>query len=319
MKVIKLSAIFFLVICIAMLVAFPEIYVRSSFDGIKLWALVVLPTLLPFFFLTTALSSLGLIEKLSLIFARPMKHLFGTSGITAYAFISSVISGYPVGAKIICDLVENGIISRDEGTRASTFCSTSGPMFIIGSVGSAMFSDKKAGYILFIAHILSSIICGMIFRFYGKKENGRSVLTVFGKRQSSVLYECVYSSVISVAVVGGFISLFYLFADVAQNLKITFPIEFILSLIVPKEIASGFSAGLIECTRGCLALSKCGLSSYSLSCACSVISFGGISVWFQSIAFLSKAKTNVGVFALAKICQAVISPALCCLFFNLFF
>ncbi|MBO4323032.1 MAG: hypothetical protein J5836_00065 [Clostridia bacterium] len=300
-------------VCIVLLAIRPEIYLKSSFEGIKLWALTVLPSLLPFFFLTSLTSATGVIEKFSRKLEKPMRKIFRCGGICSYAFIMSILSGYPVGAKMISDLRKNGAISPSEATRMSTFCSTSGPLFIIGSVGTGMFNDKRAGYSIIAAHILSAVICGIIFRFYGENDSPKSFIPN-RKLSENILYDCVYSSVISVALVGGFVCVFYVFADVMINLKISLPAEYLISLFLKDERASkGFVCGLIECTRGAKTLSAIGVSPLSGSLACADISFGGISVIAQSSAFLKSAKVKTSVFMLSKTLQTIISFLLCLL------
>ena len=296
----------------------PETYVSSAAEGLKLWAIVVVPSILTFIFFTTMLSKIGVTKRIAKVFDKPCEKIFGTNGISAYVFLMSVLSGYPVGAKIIGDLGENNLISPDEATRLSTFCSTSGPLFIIGSVGLSMFGNKYCGYLLFLSHVLSAFLTGVIFRFYGEKSSGgKKVLS--RKTQSNVLYDCVYGSVISIAVVGGFICVFYVVADAITNLRLLYPLGYLLNLIVKnKAVSSAYISGLIECTRGCKLLSLCGLSTYSLAFACSLISFGGVSVLFQSICFLKKAKVKTSVFIAAKITQSVISFGLCLLLYPLF-
>ena len=115
----------FLVIALCLLVAValaikPDVFVSSALNGIKLWAIIVLPALLPFFFLTALASALGLTRTTAKIAGKPFSEIFRTSGVCAYAFITSVLSGYPVGAKIISDLKTQGLISSDEATRAAT-------------------------------------------------------------------------------------------------------------------------------------------------------------------------------------------------------
>ena len=308
-----------LLICSAMLILQPEIYVQSSMKGITLWAVVVLPSLLPFFFLTSLMSATGIIGAASKLCEKPAKKIFRCGGISAYVFIMSILSGYPVGAKIISDLKFNGIIGESEATRLSTFCSTSGPLFIIGSVGIGMFQNKIIGFILIISHIIAAVLCGITFRFYGKDRESMLVRTS-SETQNNVLYNCVYSSVVSVALVGGFICVFYVFADMILNLKITMPLEYLLSLLIKNdEVARGFISGLIECTRGCQTLAKCQISTYSVAFAGANISFGGISVIAQSLIFLQSAKANVKIFILSKCLQAAYTFILCALLFNLFF
>ncbi len=314
----KILAVLFSAACIIVIITKPETYIASAFTGIKLWATTVVPSLLPFFFFTALLSATGITEKIAKIARKPCGVLFRSGGVSAYAFLMSVLSGYPVGAKIIGDLGENNLISPDEATRLSTFCSTSGPLFIIGSVGFGMFGNKYCGYVLFLSHVLSAFLTGVIFRFYGEKSpKAKTVLS--RKTQSNVLYDCVYGSVISIAVVGGFICVFYVVADAATNLRLLYPLEYLMNLIVKNEsVSSAFCSGLIECTRGCKLLSLCGLSTYSLAFACYLISFGGVSVLFQSLCFLKKANANTAIFIAAKVVQTVISFGLCLLFYPLF-
>lgn len=306
--------------CMATILFRPDIYVASAFEGVKLWALVVLPSLLPFFFFTSLLAKIGATDRMAKTLKKPCERIFGTSGYAAYAFLTSILSGYPVGAKIIGDLGENGLIDETDATKMSAFCSTSGPLFIVGSVGVGMFGSADAGKLLFLAHALSALITGLFFRFFGRtkkttkdKNASQSVRprAPHAKAKAdngNALYDCVYSSVISIATVGGFICVFYVLADIFQNLDILYPIWKTLFFITKNEtLSKAFSYGLIECTRGCKMLALCGLSTYSLAFASSLIAFGGVSVLVQSVCFLKKANVKISVFLLAKTIQTVIS------------
>ena len=317
-KSLKILLCLLIFLCLFLIISKPEIYVRSAFEGLTLWATTVLPALLPFFFLTALLSSLGVTRIIAKIFEKPCRFLFRTGGASAYAFIMSLLSGYPIGAKTIADLRSLNLLEKDEGTRCSTFCSTSGPIFIVGSVGYGMFKNKTAGFLILITHVLSAIFCGIIFRFYGKKSSEKTLLKAPQKSENA-LYDCVYSSVLSVSLVGGFICLFYLFSDALVNLGVFAPIINLLPSQSSKKLCSGFLYGLIECTKGCKTLSISGLSAFSLALSSALISFGGISVWAQSIIFLSNAKIKTSVFCLSKILQATISFLLCFALFPLFF
>jgi len=316
-KSVRFSAAVIVVAFIALLVIKPERYLQSSFSGIKLWAVIVLPSLLPYFFLTSLATRLNLCDSAAKKAEKLMKFLFRSPGISAYVFFMSILSGYPVGAKIISDLYENNIISEDEATRMSTFCSTSGPLFIVGSVGTGMFGDKIIGYKLIIAHILSAIICGIIFRNYGGT-NFKKALINEKKSYDNILYDCIYSSVISVLCVGGFITIFYVAADAVSDFKILYPITKLTELITKnKAAAEAFSSGLIECTRGCMNLSLAGKTKLTVSLSAGLISFGGVSVIMQSLMYLNKAKVKTRIFLLSKTIQTFFAIGLCfllCLF-----
>ncbi|MDY2901392.1 MAG: hypothetical protein SOT09_05160 [Candidatus Borkfalkiaceae bacterium] len=322
MKISKIMLTLGISACMAIILFRPDVYVASALEGVKLWALVVLPSLLPFFFFTSLLAKIGATERMARTLKKPCEQIFGTSGYAAYAFLMSILSGYPVGAKIIGDLGENGLIDETDATKMSAFCSTSGPLFIVGSVSVGMFGSVAAGKLLFLAHTLSALITGVIFRFYRQTKKTttsadknapqavRPRISPAKKKaeNNNVLYDCVYSSVVSLATVGGFICVFYVLADIFQNLDILYPLWKTLCFITKNEtLSKAFSYGLIECTRGCKMLALCGLSTYSLAFASSLIAFGGVSVLVQSVCFLKKANVKISVFLLAKTVQTVIS------------
>lgn len=298
------------------LIIYPDRYVSSTLEGIKLWVFSVLPSLLPFFFLTTLLTKTASLEKLSKKANKITKKLYNCGGITLYAQIMSILSGYPVGAKVVSDLYQKKLITKDEATRASTFCSTTGPLFIVGSVGISMFENKTIGLIFLITHILSSIFCGVCFRKYGDNRTFGDFLT---KKETSdnVLYDCVYQSVISVLIVGGFVSVFYTLSQILHDFNVLFIFEKLLSPLLGKNFSVGFIQGIIECTKGCKILSV-DYSILSASLALGLISFGGFSIICQSIVFLKKAEVNIKIFLLSKLTQMIFSIIVCFLLLALF-
>ena len=311
---------FVIILLMICLVAMPDRYVSVAFDGIKLWAAAVVPSLFPFFFLTLLLTKIGSLENFSLMAAPVTKKLFRCGGQIAYVFLMSILSGYPVGAKLISELKTAGKIGKDEATRASVLCSTSGPLFIAGTVATGMFGNKIYGFIMLFSHITSAIICGIIFGRIGDFENlpPRRILK---ENTDNVLYEAVWSSVVSILCVGGFICVFFLLSRILSDFKILYPLSWLFEKTLffspdKKLLAEGLTQGLVECTNGCGILSR-SPSALSVSLACAVISFGGISVIFQSGIYLAKAKANFRIFLLSKFLQMIFSFALCFLLANL--
>ena len=298
-KTLTAAVIFILAVIIAV---FPERYLKSSFCGIKLWAFSVLPSLLPYFFLTTVLTKLNVLGGVFKKFDKPNAKLFRVNGIVSYAFFSSVISGYPVGAKILSDLYAGGLISEGEVKRAAPLCSTSGPLFIIGAVGVSMFLSKAAGVIMLISHVLSAVFTALTFRGV-KGEILLSDKTLLPKKCDNILYESAYGAVNSVLIVGAYVTVFFVISD-----KVLMPLSFILKPIFSIFGASGneyfFISGLIECTKGAKLLSLSGATPQTVALTASLISFGGVSVVMQSLTYLSGAKVKPLYFLAVKSVQA---------------
>ncbi len=175
------SAIFFSVLVIFFLVcmiAAPAKFIQCSLDGVSAWAFNVLPSVLPFMFFTRILSSLGLMSTLTRPLSPLSGTLFKTPPISIYAFCMAILSGYPVGSKMVADLFMQGQISKEDAFKMSAFCSTSGPMFIVGAVGVGMFQSAKIGYVLFLSHLLGAVFNGILFRNFKLKNR-----TNFGKEK----------------------------------------------------------------------------------------------------------------------------------------
>ena len=314
-KIVKLFIVLSVTFLIIALAIFPEKYSKSTYSGVLLWAVSVMPSLLPYFFLTAILTKTNTLSKLTNKFTPLSKKLFRLNGISVYAFLMSALSGYPVGSKITADLYEKGLIGDGEAKRLSLLSSTSGPLFIIGAVGVNMFFDKKVGFILYVTHVLSAVITALIFR-NKFEEPIFSDKTLIATKSENALYECVYSSVISVLIVGGFVSVFYVISEILLDFYILYPINKFLGLVLAPfsplgEESTALTIGLIEFTKGAKTLSLIGKTHLTVSLSAFIITFGGISAIMQSLAFLKNAKVSCSFFILGKFIQAVIAFVLC--------
>ena len=203
-----------IIFLIILLIADPKNNIEACFKGIQLWGKSVLPTLLPFFLLTSVLASLGFVQKLGAKFSPLTQRLFRAEGISGYIYLMSVISGYPVGAKITAELYENGVLSRGQAIKISTFTSTSGPLFIIGAVGVGMFGNAKLGYLILLSHIIGAFLNGLIYRNLKAPVSNCKVSAL---NKPSFLEDAMYNSIRNVLVVGGYIAVFYMLISMLNN------------------------------------------------------------------------------------------------------
>ena len=288
-------AIFIFYIIINM-VLFPQIYINQTLNGISAWAFNVLPSVLPFIFFTNVLSSTGVVEKVSKLFSRPCKFLFNTPSISSYVFLTSAISGYPVGAKMTADLYQNGKISKNDAFKMTSFCSTSGPMFIIGAVGVGMLTNALYGYIIFLAHILGALINGVLYRKLKVKENEIDSHLISKTPQKTDLSSIVVDSALSIISVGVIIAIFFV---VITSLSPIFN-------LLPSSI-SCVMEGLVEITKGCIDISSAINGKLTIIACTFIISFGGISTILQSLTMLNKLNMPLWLFVLQKLTHAIIS------------
>ena len=175
MKKYRIFLSIFIIYILINMALFPSLYISRTLDGLSAWAFNVLPSVLPFIFFIKLLTSLNILEKFTKIFSVPCQKLFKTPASSSLVFFTSIISGYPVGAKMTAELFESGKISKSDAFKMCSFCSTSGPMFIIGTVGITMLGQAVYGYIIFFSHIIGALINGILYR--NLKVNNDEILT----------------------------------------------------------------------------------------------------------------------------------------------
>lgn len=283
------------------MIFFPALYIKQAFNGISAWAFNVLPSVLPFMFFTKVLTSLGSLNGISRIFKRPCQLFYKTNQVSSLVFLTSVISGYPVGAKMTADLYNQGIITRSDAFKMSSFCSTSGPMFIIGAVGIGMLGNSTYGYIIFICHAAGALLNGLLYRKIKVEELNHK--TSLSQQKNLDISSMVLDSALSIISVGTIIAIFFV---IITSLSPIFN-------LFPPQIASIFE-GMIEITKGCIDIATCFGDKWSILAATFVISFGGLSTMFQSMSMLTSIKIPFYLIFLQKLTHAIISSALAFVF-----
>lgn len=313
----NLPVVFAILIVICLIALSPQKYMNSLIAGLQMFFFHVFPALFPFLILTKLLNAFQGGQILGKIFQKPLQKLYGLPPIAGYTFFLSILSGYPVGATLIADFYGQGQIDGNQARRMASLCSTSGLIFIVGTVGSSMFHNTGLGYIIYLAHIVSALLCGLVFCIKKRKSDLLSQnINPNIKQNNIMLADCVYESIISILIIGAYISIFYMLTDMLLLSGIFKPcIEALTSALsglgLPEAISRGLLTGFFEMTRGCNELASCPNQAVAAVAACALISFGGISINMQAMAFLSKAKIKAHTYFLYKCVHAVLSVPVC--------
>lgn len=130
-------------------------------------------SLIPSLFLFTAVSlfavNSGVLEGFNKI--SPLsERLFGLNGNELSVFVLSLVSGYPVGAKMVNELLKSGQITKKRADRLLWFCVGAGPAFTVTAVGELTLGSKADGKRLLCATLFSSVVMAVLSRFVEKKE-----------------------------------------------------------------------------------------------------------------------------------------------------
>lgn len=287
-----------------------EIYMKSALSGLYVWANNVLPALFPFFIFTRIILALN--QNLNLDFLT--QKCFNATNGSGNIYALSLLSGYPVGARMISQYHSMGFIDDGQATKMLSYCSTSGPVFMIGTVGIGMLESNRAGIIILVAHIIGSFLNGLLYR--GSKSSTKQIqIKNLQTNQNSMIFDSVYDSIISILLVGGYIVISFVIVDILNNLHI---IPFLASclskifFIQNKDIMTSVLNGLVEMTRGCLDISSINISlQIKTVICCGLISFSGLCVFLQSLAFLTKINVKKSKLILMKFTQSIFSILVC--------
>ena len=130
---------------------------------------VMIPSLFAFTVLAVYLQASGLYRTMLKPATYLLSKLLRLDEELCAVFILSNIGGFPVGAKLLSNLVDNGRLSRNDAGRMLCFCYGSGPSFIISIVGQRVFGSNTVGLLIFAACFLSSLILGILICRCGKR------------------------------------------------------------------------------------------------------------------------------------------------------
>ena len=306
-------------LCAALaLVAWPKEAMSAMRDGLKLCGNVILPSLFPFFVLSSLVVELGMSRYLGRLFQPVMAPLFRINGACASAVALGFLGGYPVGARTAISLYQNGQCSRTEAERLLAFCNNSGPAFIFGVVGTGVFGSGAVGLLLYLVHVAASLAVGVIFRFYRPGEGPRR-----GRLSSAQFQTVSFSAALTRSVTGAMsstlnICAFVLFFTVTiRMLSLTGVLAGLARLLSMAFGPFGFSeswarrllTGALEVSSGVSSLTSGSLSG-RLSMAAFMLGWAGLSVHCQVLAFLGDSGLSMRTYLTGKLLHGGISAAL---------
>jgi len=267
-------------------------------DALKLCINAVIPTLFPFFVLSGLLVNLGFVSLFGKILAPLSKVLFKTSGKGAVVFIIGIICGYPTGAKVIADMCKEKSIKKCEAERLLAFCNNSGPLFIIGAVGTTMLKNHSLGVTLYVIHLLSAIFVGIVMRAFAKGEKVTPLGDICTQSIGSTFAKSIESAVKSILNVCGYVVFFSILCAMVKNV---------------------FLISILEVTTGAKVLIAQGFGEkMTFVLLSAMLGFGGICVLLQVQSEAGKVGLSLKFYALGKSLQAVISATLSFIYVSIF-
>ncbi|MBE6974953.1 MAG: hypothetical protein E7436_05635 [Ruminococcaceae bacterium] len=235
--------------------------IQGASEGIRLCLQTVIPSLFPFFVLSSILTA-HLTDSGGFRFLGRLFHIpAGAESI----FAVGLLGGYPVGARLIAEACRRGDLHRRDGDRMLMFCSNAGPAFIFGLVG-PQFSDPLAPWLLWGIHILSAVLVAVFV----------PASTISPARRAPggtiTLTAALNGAVRTMGTVCGWILLFrVIIAFLERWFGWLLPAEY----LIPLE-------GILELSNGCCGLSAIANDHVRFMAASGLLAFGGVCVGMQT-------------------------------------
>ena len=268
-------------------------------EAVNLFLKKVFVSLFPMFILNDILINLNIPYYFYLLFNKLFLKVFKTSGLGAYVFIMSLISGTPSNAYILKELVELEKISLEEANHFLTFTYFSNRLFL--SVMLSTIFNTRVVLKIILCHYIANIIIGILIRNKAPKiANNKNILKTNWK---ITLTKSINKSITTLLMILGTISFYML-------------LTFIITSLLPnncliKTIISGF----LEITNGLNTMTSLNiLSQIKEIIASAIISFGGLSIHTQIKAILEDTNMNYSYFLKGRIMQSIISVILIMIF-----
>ena len=275
--------LFLLVVCGAGLLLWSEDVSAVMTATVDLCIRILLPSLFPFFVLSSLLVSSGIVQRLAPRLEHFTRVVFGLPGSCAPAVLLGAIGGYPVGAKTVCALFQQGNCRKEDAVHALHFCNNAGPAFVIGAIGSGLLGDKQLGILLYGLHLISALLIGSISNEYKVAVKQYSITEKDKKRPpfTACFLQAVTGSFSAFLNVCAFVLLFAVIMCLIGQLPL-------LSRLDP--LCHGMLCGVLELTSGSMALASAALPKRVLLPALSFLcGWGGLSVQMQTVSFLREA------------------------------
>lgn len=201
--------------------------------------------------------------------------------------LGGIACGFPVGAAMAADLVENAKLTRREGEKMLFFCNNTGPGFLILFCGKVLLGNVMIGWFLFLAQsALSLLFYFLFFGIQGKKTSPATTskpqipfFETFTKSLSAAMSSFIYIT--------------------SCILFFSFLLSLIKQIFSPTALIESLISLFLELTAGIDSLKHLPFHMAFPLCAAGV-GFGGCSVHLQTLGVIEKAKLSPKLYFLGK-------------------
>lgn len=284
-----------LILLFLSMLSFPQLTKAAALEGLNLWFSTLVPTLLPFMIISSAIMETGSYNIIAFVLRPIMKYLFKLPPNSGYPFFMGLLCGFPIGSKVTADMVISGHLTRSQGEILLSFCNNISPAFIISYLATYILNlqDYDSFFIisiLLLSPILSGIIMSRIITVKNECHHSPSKYISIKppiQPKNNIIDACIIKSFESIIKLCGYIILFTILSNLC-------------SLFIDNKIFYSTIAGLLEITSGLSLFRSLPETSFTIIAACTLTAFGGICTIAQTYSMISESGLRLKVYIAGK-------------------
>ena len=301
-----LSIISFLIV--VSFLSFSKTISVAVIEGLVVCKNILIPSMFVFLIISEFFYKTNALDYILKPFSFLCEKLFRVDRKIGPVLFFSLICGYPAGANLIKELIEDKKINIKTANRLLYFCINAGPSFLIGGVSIPITNDISLGIVLLIAQTITFFIVGILSSI-GEPIEKINIIKKEKNKITKAMVSSMKNSIKNMAIICGFSVFFSAIVNFFFNLNFLN----INSHFYLKPLFAGF----LEVTNGIMQCNQINNINTFLIIVL-ITSFGGICVHFQIMSILSKYKISFKNFYIWRILYCIIKITIATLIFTKF-
>lgn len=307
-SIIKIFIAIFISIFALSLIKYSKEVSSAIIESIESCLKIVIPSLFAFMVISNLIVKSNIYILLSKPFSVVSRYLFRIPPELFSIFLLSNIGGYPIGAKLLTDLVQQNKLDKNVAENMMCYCYCNSPSFFAGAVGVVVFDNILIGLIAYFSIVMTNFIFAIIIGLKNKIPP-RKKIKLNIKLSADILIDSIISASKTLFVVCAMLVFFAaVIAILSTNGILSFISKNLINYIKSDyNIATSTIMSFIEISK----ISTMSKYCYSfLPLMTALASFGGLCVITQIIG-ISSNKISLRKFFISRPVHLAISYVIC--------
>ncbi|MCI8991349.1 MAG: hypothetical protein HFG80_01280 [Eubacterium sp.] len=299
-----------LIACFIYFLVFPADLMQSVANGLTIWYRNILPSMLPFAFLSTLILESGTFYTLNKILAPLLRCFFPALENGYFPFVTGFFFGFPFGSKITADLTAAKKLPLREGNLICSISNNVSPAFTINIVQQALFLHFAPTAVTLFLLYFPPLLIGWLYhrKIFGRRTAAESKKAAPRFQFNfKIIDAAIMNAFETMLKLCGYIVLFAVICNILEN------------LFSSHTILTAIGMNLFEISNGAVSLKDLPLPvEIKYLIMLPALSFGGISCLCQSVSMMKPGNLSVGYYVKFKLLTAVMTFLLTFLYLTIF-